>query len=1111
MTLTELYQLQSEAGQAGNNARELLAQTHWFAVNAEFDPKTGDALPQPLSAFLTKIASGKNVKVKHDRLYRITEHARQSILRLFRSLNENPRREHALLPVRAVRELDAASFIKLNTRPGRNIREKLAGKPYLQAVRRFQSVDLTENRLLKAFVTRLLEMLELRHKCLDEPEDELILRIQSWLNKGDAQAISSWNNLPPNNTLLSHRDYRRIWDAWRWLQSLDDDIARDFLQLDARRKTMQIWNQYAQMYREGSHYFADMPILFAYEDFKVEPWTSTLLTIKAKSKIKRFVSCPSVTQPACIDLAYLHPQYATTTSNRQENRENYLWQEWRNKNETVAMGLFDSDATYLHPNATTISLPDLLFSHDDTYTEEHLDRAAQAFTNHLSKTFQPDQLLWLVPDALNDFDLEITRRNINARFPNAQPLPRSVAAVFEQVDYAKLNNGFAVLVIDTIGGATTATKLIARSDFKLKKQLPETKGFYWERCPTVILSRDKHQASQIDNLDMITVDADGKWHNKTQLANSPFIDQQTLRQDSRIGQFAFVINISRSPVTGGIRLYHLQKQTEDIPLWRDQIPELSIKVLHNGRYQRVYLVSRGTTVVPVRGQSVSIPVKSHYTLPAGRKFYQFPIFQGENEDETGYSAYLNSPAFPLKQSSECSLQLTFEYGADEPYKLIFIPIDKSFPPIRATWQRTEEIIITDAPAPSYPKPSSWHDLRHVPKPGTNETSDLMEWCINALDRLDRDLFIRPRRRTVGILDTDWFEDKNGNEFAFASCDDVVEDVFIHQNSFVRGVDFSSFEEGDDISFELQKRGDRYSGSKVASTDYREETRLRDLTGDNQNELCLKIRTRLYFPVIRTWRDGRSLLSKECPRQFAKDAKGKIKYLAKLIRKKGIPDQIKYEIFFLLSCMHKDAPDECVQWITEQVESGHIRDPRAVGFALGDLSQQWQQDIFGQLVSHPNHSAISVFAYAIWRWQHFVEKFTISNLTALLNSILNRLKNLTPTRAKNKWAKRDWVRAAAEPLELLLGLLRTRASVNTEIRMLLQPHQDITKKLAEQVDRVEDIITQSKEPLFSRVQIDVKKPKVVRSSDLIYALRLYLTGDDGANTIHITSISDDDNN
>ena len=1108
MTLTELYQLQSEAGQVANNARELLAQTHWFAVNVEFDPKTGDALPQPLSAFLTKIASGKNLEVKHDRLYRITEHARPSILRLFRSLNENPRREHALLPVRAVRELDASSFIKLSTRPGRNIREKLAGKPYLQAVRRFQSVDLTENRLLKAFVTRLLEMLELRQKCLDEAEDEMVLRIQSWLNTDEAHAISPWNNLPPNNTLLSHRDYRRIWDAWRWLQSLDDDIARDFSQLNDRRKTKQTWNQYAQMYREGSHYFADMPILFAYDDFKVEPWTSTPLTSKAKGKIKRFVTCPSVTQPACVDLATLKPKYATSKKKSTEIHENFLWQHWDGVEDSVDIALFKSDAAYLHPCTTSISSPGLFFSKNNSL--EHLELAARTFVSRMREIFINDTLLWLIPDFLNDFELEITRRNINARFPNAQPLPRSVAAVFEQVDYKKLYNGFAVVVIDTIGGATTATKLIARSDQKLKKQIPETKGFYWERSPTIILSSDKHQASQIDSLDMITVDADGKWHNKIQSLEPSFIDQQTLRHDSRIGQFAFVINISRSPVAGGVRLYELQQQAEDIPLWRDQIPELSIKVMLDGRYRRFYLVTRGKTVVPVRGQSVSITVGSHFTLPRGKQFYQFPIFQGENEDETGYSARLDSPAFPLKQDSECSLQLTFEYGADEPYKLVFTPIDKAFPPIRATWQRTEEIIITDAPAPGYPKPSSWSDLRHVPKLDSNETSDLMEWFMGAVARLDRDLFIHPKSRTTGELTSDWFTDKNGNAFAFASCDEINENVFIHQNSFAKGVEFSSFDEGDDISFELQERGGKYSGWKVAPVNYSEETRLRDFTDNSQADLCSKIRTRLYFPVIRTWRDGRSLSDGKCPRNFSHNAKDKINYLSSLATLNEIPCRIRDELLFLLACMHKDAPDECVQWITEQVESGHIRDARAVGFALGDLSQQWQQYIFDQLVSHPNHSEISVFAYAIWREQHFVEKFTISDLTALLNSILNRLKNITPTSAENKREKRNWVRATAEPLELLLGLLRTRASDNTEIRMLLQPHQDITKKLAEQVDRVEDVITQSGASLFSRVQIDVEKPESVQSPDLIYALLLYLTGDDGANAIHITSISDDDN-
>jgi hypothetical protein len=95
------------------------------------------------------------------------------------------------------------------------------------------------------------------------------------------------------------------------------------------------------------------------------------------------------------------------------------------------------------------------------------------------------------------------------------------------------------------------------------------------------------------------------------------------------------------------------------------------------------------------------------------------------------------------------------------------------------------------------------------------------------------------------------------------------------------------------------------------------------------------------------------------------------------------------------------------------------------------------------------------------------------------------------------------------VELLLGLLRTRASHDPDIRMLLQPHQKITKRFAEQIDRIEELIAAAHVTLFSRVQINIQKPDGVRTPDLLYALRLYLTGDDGANAIHITGISDTD--
>ncbi len=1116
MNLTELYQSHVADRNNNENYRELLTQTHWFTINADFDPMSGEALPQALSTFLDKLARPVDVGMYHDRLWRITDHARSSVQRLFCTLNESPRREQALLPVRAVRELDANSFVKLSNRPGRSIREKLAGKPYLQAVRRFQSIDLPENRLLKAFVTRLSELLELRRDCLSEEEDELLPKIQSWLLSGEAQAIARWDNISPNNTLLSHRDYCRIWDAWRWLQTLDDDIARDFSQFEVRKETMCHWNEYAQMYANGTHLFAEIPLNFDYDNFSIRPWQGRVVFHKSAQKITRSLGTSKISEPVCVDLAVLHPYYATAKSSSSSLCETYLWQRWKSENESVDIELFHADAAYLHPDATSISSTDLFFSKDNT--PEDLDCAARTFAFKLRKTFTHDTLIWLVPGFLNDFELEITRRNLNAFFPNAEPLPRSVAAVFEHVDYSRIKkDGFSIVVVDTIGGKTCVTKLVARFDAELKKRLPETKGYYWERCPPIIISNgDTENTKQkvYRNYDIVIVDCEGQWHNKT-LTEKPLFVDHDFRDDPRIGNFASRVDIDTSPVTGGIHLYTLQQHASEIPLWRDQIPELSIKVMKTGRYQRFHLVSRGTTVKPIRGLSVPIPVHETFTLTSGKRFYQFPLFQGENADELGFSARLDSPVFPLKKEVRCKLNLTFEYGADEPYKLIFMPCDKSFPPVRATWKPTVEEIITDAPAPEYPTPMSWADLRKVPKPDSEEFSDLLDWIMSALHRLDMDLYYRPRERAIGEITRDWMTDRTGTHFTFAECDEADTDVFVHENNFVEGRTFEDFEVGDRISFEVHEKNRRFTAFKVAEPDYVEKAQLLNLDDNATQEVVKKIRRRLYVPFIQIWRDGRSIRDRKCPKEFATVAQQRIEYVANLIKHDKIPQIIKTELLFLLSCLHKDTTDDCVQWIIEQVEDDDICAPKAIGFALGDVSKEWQKYIFDSMTSLPNKSTISVFTYAIWREKNFVEMFSISELHAILSVLLERLNNIRSVKLKgdenkDKWAVRKWVRDTAEPLELLLGLLRTRSSTDPEIKMLLQPHQTIVKKFAEQVERLAEIIELQNIDLFSRVQLNIQKPAGDRTPDLLYALRLYLTGDDGANAIHITSISDNDN-
>lgn len=1111
ITLQQLY-----AGFRGHGhghghevARALLEQLDWFYRLAELDPKTGEALPQPLSPVLAKIAAYVPPKagcVVRDRLWRIAQHSRGSVERLFRGLNESPRREQALLPVHAVRELDANSFIKLSNRPGRNIREKLAGKPYLQVVRRTQSVDLPENRLLKAFVGRLEELLGWRRACLGEQEDDFSSALQAWLHGDEARAIGAWDNFPPNNTLLSHRDYRRVWDAWRWLQTLDDDLSNDLLGLEERRQAMRRWQDDAKKWSDGGQLFAEMPVLFDHEKLQLRPWLSQCVVEKAAQRRDRAGAVQDISSPACVDLSVLRPRYAIDAEFPQVLRDSFFWQHWKNADAGMEVELFNADAAYLHADAMSLAVDDLFFSRDKS--SEYFDRCARAFASKLKAVFKNETLIWLVPDALNDFELEVVRRNLNAHFDDAEPLPRSVAAAFARLDFSRIRfDGFPIVVTDRLGGKTCITKLVARFDEDLKKRLPETDGYYLERCPCLVTESDESDAAGEKRYELVTVDASGKWHHAAPPARPHAIDWSPLQSDESIGHSPLVINVTERPeslVAGGMRLHALQQRSAGIALWRDQIPELAIKVVIDGRLRRFPLVSRGTTIRPVRGQPVSIPVNENFELRANIHFFQFRLFQGENADDLGFSARLDSPAFPLQENVPCKLQLSFEYGADEPYKLFFIPLNHSFLPVRATWRKTPELVVTDAPSPEYPLPTSWAALQ-VWKDAQGRVVDLLEWLGESLERLG-DLV--PHQQAITLV-SNWKEkadNQGGYWYAFAKTDDGQDCYCNTRNMAVRfdGHPSEHFPVGLRLFAEVRSMKTRISAFNISLDD----SPL--LSPETRRYLLMFKERSLQNRMSLIWGDARSLQDSDCPADF-RDSMGH--RMSRLLD--TLPSEIvDRKLMFLLACMHRDAPQACIQWLFGLWWPSLIRDPRAIGLALGDVSQPWQQDMLHKLVTRLGDDALRVFAYAIWREHHFVYKFSALDLKRILEHLAEMLGNIFPCPRrgdeKDRRVLRDWSRATAEPLELLLGLLRTRASPDSEIKMLLQPHQKITKVLSGLVERVADVVAQSNASLSSRVEINIEKPEgEQRTPDLLYALRLYLTGDDGANSIHIASISDSD--
>jgi hypothetical protein len=96
------------------------------------------------------------------------------------------------------------------------------------------------------------------------------------------------------------------------------------------------------------------------------------------------------------------------------------------------------------------------------------------------------------------------------------------------------------------------------------------------------------------------------------------------------------------------------------------------------------------------------------------------------------------------------------------------------------------------------------------------------------------------------------------------------------------------------------------------------------------------------------------------------------------------------------------------------------------------------------------------------------------------------------------------------LELLLALLRTRASDDVILKQFFMPQKKISNEFVGILDDLLKILKEQKLSLKSRLNLDIKKPEeLYNTPDLIYALRLYLTGDSAAYQISIKNVDDEE--
>lgn len=278
------YQIFLDSLKGKNPKAVLLLQLrNWFFSVLKFDPNTGDPLLSDITSFLDKVSGvipfnkeelEETNNNKFDWLYKSLSYNRRSLLYLLESPRNEIIRSHERMNIYQAREIDSAGIMEISRRPGRTVKEKVAVKPTILAVKREQGADTLENRLLKKYLIRLVNVLDERQKCFDELENEdstlsrLYSVIRRWLKSEEADRIGKWQNLPPNNILLHDKNYRKIWRGWQFLLDLDEMVLNDWNNIDRLLSVYIFWKTLSILQGKGSK-ILQSPLKFDYNKFEI--------------------------------------------------------------------------------------------------------------------------------------------------------------------------------------------------------------------------------------------------------------------------------------------------------------------------------------------------------------------------------------------------------------------------------------------------------------------------------------------------------------------------------------------------------------------------------------------------------------------------------------------------------------------------------------------------------------------------------------------------------------------------------------------------------------------------------------------------------------------------
>lgn len=823
-----------------------------------------DILDYSLKKLMNKgIYKNINDKVMEDVISNVVNISESAFRSVSYNMREKIIRENIKMPVYKVREINSYSLNWLSRQPGKTIRQKISSVGNsMMAVQRRMSLDTAENRLLIAFAKELYDYLDIKIEngpeyIIREEEKNLREELLNFLRREEFSEIRRWENLPPNNTLLSDQNYRKIWNAWNELKRIDERIEDNLEEVNNRLST--IFYIELLSYLNNIIYIPQEPLDFSYDTYSVNVCNHIIHCLDKNKKevaiyLKNDTKNKKEKKIICLksEEKEIEIEFKTEENKLAMFIDNEIYKEYSmqedlflkvfdeiekilrikrikskciNKNDkrkfkNVIVDLFSLNPNYIGDNLESNKLSERILIQkylgedideetkdyhipcDDTNSIKMIDGVTETYTvssatdsgsieqmknllSILENYISSETFTYIFPDAYSELQLSMVHRAAKMVYHKVKNIPLSIGAAF---DYQKTNDfdkkfkpGDFILVVNLIDKDITFTLLCGDRSEKVVKDIKEYKGVVWDRHPTYTKSLEKHINKKIieeleklgckksekvyelfnldglkENINQFSIYFGNKdWYSfdeKTKSIvddfslditkyideflskNKSIIKKSNIHIISVVDNFKYkgvlpFIKMNKQDVLEGCKtLSNLEKKTE-YSLWHDHLPALAIKLMY-GKFDLI----ENACVVPKFGEKQHIPINGIFTLPKNCKEYHFNLVQDENARKIQYEAVIKNPAFPLKEDTECELNMTYKYGEEEPYELIFKPRNSNkskFTEAKVKWFKLEEYDTKKLKSPKFPKKLSIEELKYMP------STDNEMGYINTFEELEK--------------------------------------------------------------------------------------------------------------------------------------------------------------------------------------------------------------------------------------------------------------------------------------------------------------------------------------------------------------------------------------